>query len=509
MSVYGNSSSQPLPRFLKIGFDFSLAGYHQGLELPSRNIQGKSIFKVEDFGAFPNDGKDDIEAIQRAVDAAENSGGGVVLFPKGTFDFDVTAYHGFVKVSKSNVILRGWGDGVDGTILHDHHASHSPEKDKIWLGGTYPSFFKIGNSIGSVDSLPIISKVAPAKVGSFSLKIIDAKALTLGVYLLAQDNPPDSSLVKELVFPLKKVGVNHAEPGIKFAQMVRVVKNENGLLTLDAPINWRLDPRWNPRLLAVNQLIKESGVESFRLLTDWTDTFIHHNNDVHDSGWDHIQVSCLENGWFRNLTHDSPSSAVSMSWVKNCTVYDCQVIGNRGHNGFVLAGASTNNLLFNLKGGSTMHSYSLNGFCNGNVFFNCFTEVPSSIDCHGTLCHNNLFDNIYGAVIQNGGHSDALPPAHARGLVLYNIQTGYQNAYNFRIKSELLSVTNYPGVLMYGVRSMLGFRLYITDSEGIRKGSDFSSKWARVKKLNFNGALKVHSLFAWQHKKRYGNDLPE
>jgi len=501
--------AQKLPRSLRNAFDFSQAGYHQGRELPARSSTNNKVFKVEDFGAVANDGKDDIEAIQRAVNAAEQAGGGVVLFPKGTFDFDVETRQRFVHIRKSNIVIRGWGEGIEGTVLHDHHVSHSPDPKRMWLGGTYPSFFKVGENLPVADSLQVVTRLQAAKAGSSTLVVQAIAQVQVGVYLLAQDNPADSSLTKELVFPLKKIGVRHAEPGLKYAQMVRVTRSEGNQISLDAPIHWRLDASWNPRLLAMPNLIEETGIENLRLISERNEPFIHHKSDEHDSGWDQIQVSCLENGWFRNIVHDSPTTAIAMKWVKNCVVYDCQVVGNRGHNGFVLSGGSTSNLFFNLKGGSTMHTYSMSGYGSGNVFYMCFTDEPSAIDCHGTLCHNNLFDNIYGAVVQNGGNSDALPPAHARGLIFYNLNTGYESAYNFRIKTELLAEINYPGIHLYGVRSQLGFPLHVKDSDGNLRSSDFQSPFAKAEKLNFQGALEVPSLFIWQYRKRYGFDFPQ
>ncbi len=63
--------------------DFSYAGYQHG-EVPIPQVTGP-IFKVSDYGAVPNDEQNDSEAIQKAVDAAGDAGGGVVLFEKGIY----------------------------------------------------------------------------------------------------------------------------------------------------------------------------------------------------------------------------------------------------------------------------------------------------------------------------------------------------------------------------------------------------------------------------------------
>ncbi len=488
-------------------FDFSLAGYHLGKELPSRSFNDKKVFKVVDFGAIPNDGKDDIDAIQAAVNAAEAANGGIVLFPQGVFDFDVETSQKFIHVSMSNIVLRGYGEGVDGTILHDHHASRSPDSTKKWLGGTYPSFFKVGKPIENPDSI-LVARLEDAAFGSLKVKCKSGFDVKPGTYAILQTNPEDSSLTKELIFPLRTMGSSHARQEAKFRQMVTVVSVENGVLKLDAPINWRLLQKWKPRLVKLPSLIQEVGIENFRLITDWKETFYHHKNDVHDSGWDHIHLSGVENGWVRNIVHDSPSGAIALTWCKNSVVYDCQIIGNRGHNGFALSGGSTRNLFFKLKGGSTMHTYSMNGYCSGNVFFMCFTEAPTAIDCHGSLCLYNLFDNIYGAVIQNGGNKSALPPAHAHGFVLYNFNAGYENAYNFRIVTNIFKTAIYPGSSIFGFRSKLGYPISIEDENGIQHFKDFNTPFIKANGMNYSGNLTVPSLFQWHRKQRYSSGFP-
>ena len=50
------------------------------------NLWGDKVFKVVDFGAVPDDGKDDDKAVHAAIDAAKAAGGGTVLFPRGRIE---------------------------------------------------------------------------------------------------------------------------------------------------------------------------------------------------------------------------------------------------------------------------------------------------------------------------------------------------------------------------------------------------------------------------------------
>ncbi|NUM56214.1 MAG: hypothetical protein HUU46_21455 [Candidatus Hydrogenedentes bacterium] len=82
--------------------DFSYAGYRNGAEMPK--IDTKAKFDVVDFGADNTGGADSTAAIQTAIDAAKNAGGGVVLIPEGLYRCD-----GALLVDASNIVLRGKG----------------------------------------------------------------------------------------------------------------------------------------------------------------------------------------------------------------------------------------------------------------------------------------------------------------------------------------------------------------------------------------------------------------
>ena len=93
--------------------DYSYAGYKWGEE-PIPEFKGK-IVNVEDFGAVPNDKKDDTKAITSALEAANKVDGPVILFfPKGRFILKNILY-----IERSNIVIRGSGaEGENATTLY-------------------------------------------------------------------------------------------------------------------------------------------------------------------------------------------------------------------------------------------------------------------------------------------------------------------------------------------------------------------------------------------------------
>lgn len=66
---------------------------------------GGGSYNINAFGAIPDDAGDDTTAIQAAIDAAENAGGGIVFIPTGTYNCATTL------TLPSSVAIQGAGEG--------------------------------------------------------------------------------------------------------------------------------------------------------------------------------------------------------------------------------------------------------------------------------------------------------------------------------------------------------------------------------------------------------------
>src|SRR5262245_56577949 len=71
----------------------------------------EGLFDVSDYGALGDGVTDDTEAIQRAIDAASQAGGGVVFFPPGTYPLG----HSLQAGARNHIAFTG--SGIDATIL--------------------------------------------------------------------------------------------------------------------------------------------------------------------------------------------------------------------------------------------------------------------------------------------------------------------------------------------------------------------------------------------------------
>lgn len=477
-----DAARSPLP-------DFSYAGYARGESAPP--VVDGPIFEVTDFGAVPDDGQDDIAAIQRAIDAAEKAGGGVVRFPKGVFDFDKAGRGGFLRIRAGNIVLRGAGSGADGTILHDHAFSNSPDPRRTWLANTVPSFVHAGPfDLAGLEGYgygpergEVLTTIDPAPRNARQLTVDNPANLRVGQTVLLAMTDPDGSLVRELTAPMTRVARAYQGVGVqRFQQLVTIERIDGKRITIDAPIRWQLEQRWAPSLHAI-RVIEQVGIESIRMRTNWRGPFRHHASVEGNDGWNHIRFDQVRSGWVRDVVHDGTTMAVMLASTKNCTVMNGRIEGPQGHNGYVVIGCATDNLFVDLDGATAFHTFQIQGNPVGNVFLRCRGDEPSAIDSHGGLGVATLFDSCVGLVFSGGGADNNVPPRHAHGLVLWNWQVGRRNPYNGREQPMFAKINECPGFIAVGVRGRDGQALQWQDAANKSQSRDADVPGAYVESL--------------------------
>ena len=208
--------------------DFSWAGYHCG-EKSIPNVKGYKIFNVLDFGAKPNDDESDRDAIQQAIDAANENGSGIVFFPKGRFivNDDSTLTRGIISKG-SNIIFRGSGSRPGGTELFMKETLVPENPNQMWTGRPMFTF----TTKGSDKNLAKIVK--PAAVGDFVLKLENTNDIQPGDWVAIKllDNSPEL-VAKELAPGKPDPSWTYiVDKGIDICMYYQVVKASIGSITL-------------------------------------------------------------------------------------------------------------------------------------------------------------------------------------------------------------------------------------------------------------------------------------
>ncbi|NQU43718.1 hypothetical protein HQ520_10560, partial [bacterium] len=108
--------------------------------VPDPRPENPTEFRVEDFGATPDDGIDDRAAIQSAVTAVANAGGGIVRFSQGTYNITGRSYIDLPAGVTNGIELVGVGSGaynygtdtMSGTYTAVHFTEGQPLPDALF-----------------------------------------------------------------------------------------------------------------------------------------------------------------------------------------------------------------------------------------------------------------------------------------------------------------------------------------------------------------------------------------
>ena len=392
--------------------DFSYAGYKTGLtELPE-TIEGKYIDVTQEPYFADNTGTQDAtDAIQAAIDAVGQAGGGTVYMPAGTYKLSLREERECaLLVGYSNVLLKGAGVG-ETKLYCDTYKMREVQ------------IIVVGQRRGSWDTsadgtvYPLSKDVPETPVKKIFLQSVSG--LNVGDWVAVT-----SDWTKEYI---KEMGMQSmwAESDIygpRIYRKITAVDTQNGSVTLDAPTRCAMLMRDNTRLYKINPSVSGSGLADFSIgnreypiksaATD-LDAYAYQTKgtagyNVHAS--DVIRFSLCVDSWMQNVSTYRPecndrdvhmlSNGLEIMHCRGITVRNCsfsnaqyQGAGGNGYGYIISAGDC---LLDTCSAISTRHGFSFKyAWSNGNVLYNCLSRGSwGGSDFHMMLSMANLVDNL-------------------------------------------------------------------------------------------------------------------
>jgi len=476
--------------------NFSYVGYRWGeKEIP----QQESNLDVIDFGAVPDDGKDDTEALKKALAAAHKMEGKVVLsLPPGRFIVKDILY-----IQRSDFVLRGAGSGRDGTCLYFPKPLNDlplPEdmqeleeylrvNDKIqkiddlgvevpyslyaWTGGyiwTRVKGKRIKAYMKKYNKEPnILAKIETGNRGERLLTVNDSENLEEGDIISIQwynREGSESSLIDHIYDDQKvKVGSRHWEnPNSPLVtQEVTITEIDNNQIKIKSPLMHDIRSKWTP-VIAEWKHLEEVGIEHMRIDFPFDLYNAHHVAD----GYNAIFLTGLAHSWVKDIKVNNGDNGILAEDCSNVTIQDIETTGRNYHYS-VEMGTVYNMLAKNITvNAPCLHSLSFNTGARRCVFTNCNINEQPTLDQHSGANMQNLFDNIqivdkepFHSFITGGG-AGYWKPSHGAFSTFWNIQIefDYPNPSNNTIKVEgiqdgpsanLVGINaNYPIKISYG-----------------------------------------------------------
>lgn len=186
------------------------------------------------------------------------------------------------------------------------------------------------------------------------------------------------------------------------------------------------------------------GVEDLTFVGNAISPYAHHgeglglNADdtwVYDEGFKPLSFSRVVNSWVRNVGFESVSEAMTFSESANCSAYNIEITGVRGHSA-VRAAGSTRVFIGGVSdkskdkyqnedkliGDGQWHGSGVSKPSIGNVIYASNWGNNACFESHATQPRATLFDNCEGGLIRyHAGGSDIEAPNHLRDLTIWNL----------------------------------------------------------------------------------------
>ncbi len=505
--------------------DFSYAGYRFGnTSLPE--IKEK-IISATDFGVKANDNLDDSKALQKALKAAhEVSGNVVLLLPAGKIILSDILY-----IERSDFVLRGAGSGAQGTeiycprpmmYLKDQESlaelreyltstgKRQVEKENnidlpfsqfAWSGGfiwTQVRNQRVKSYMEKYETPPnIFAKVIKGNRGEKEFLVSDVNRLKVGDVVeleLFNKEGEKGEIIEALYGNSKaKIGYSHwKQPNLALVrQQVEIVTISKNKITIKTPLLLDIKPNYQALLVEWNHL-SEVGIEHLRISFPDAPRVAHHI----EQGYNGIFLTRLFNSWVQDVTINNAESGILTEEIANVTIKDIITEGKNIAHYTVEMGGVHNVLVENLKVyNKAVHPLSFNTFATKNVYENCEIFTDPDLDQHAGANHQNLFDNIkvhFDADNSNtyslfaGGGANYWKPSHGAYSTFWNINIEVNGANNFPI--ELNGMEDGPFARIIGVNGNRPF--------SVKYGPD-----AYIDFIN-KPMTKIPSLYYYQLKKR-------
>ena len=372
--------------------DYSNCGYMGGgVAIPDVPVK---IIVYPQFG-------DDKKRIQDAIDYVssltpdENGFRGAVLLKAGTYEVDagLTANGDALKINTSGVVLRGEGQGSDGTILKTtFEAKHQ-------IIATRP-----GNP--SVSTL-MTTRISDSYVGSGTkgFHVENASGLTAGDIIYVRFTPNQSWLDEIYANAYMSDGDLDWDIGTYSINYERRITSVDGdSISIHSPIILPMQAKFGGgevrKISRAKNRLSQVGIENMRLLgTGITPSCPADDPNRLQTA---VHLDYTENSWIRGITVLHTSNSLFKTWNSHyITIEDCASINPLGPKRagyrytFYFDAASSHNLCQRTFTDDGRHDYVLGPRIPGpNVFLDGYSTRGGTQGPHQRWATGTLFDNL-------------------------------------------------------------------------------------------------------------------
>ena len=364
--------------------DFSRAGYAGG---------GVKIPFVRTVITLRPRSGDCTGLIQDAIDALASrpldaSGfRGAVLLKKGVYRLD-----GEIAIKADGIVLRGEGDGVDGTVLV---ATKKKKHNSITLAGKAGKDLLVTSSIRR-----ITSEFVPTGARDFTVEY--DHDFEVGDSVIIEKTPSDKWITD---LGMAQYGWSAKDYTMRYERIIEEVVGNK--IIINIPVVDPIEEQYGGAMVyrsSIRGRISQCGVENLRI-----ESSFEHNEDE-DHGWNAVVLARAKNCWVKNVVAKyfgyacvNIQSMSVFNTVQDCAMVDPKSVTTGGRKySFNISHGSMGNLIQRCVAWGGRHDFVTGSRVPGpNVFLDCVAENSfADIGPHHRWSTGVLFDNIYGGQIR-------------------------------------------------------------------------------------------------------------
>ena len=386
--------------------DFSNCGYLGG---------GRALPDVDALEVLlPQESGDDTRRIQTAINRVaaipedENGFKGAVLLNRGSYRISKS-----IHILSSGIVLRGEGQGADGTTLVATGKGHRTLIEVGSVRTTAPrGLEQVGETptdILDTSRQRILDEVV--SVGSHRFRVANVDAFSVGDQIIVH-RPSTKAWIRAIGMDRIEAKENTRQwaPGSYDMHFRReVVEIDDNQVTIDAPLVQAIEAQFGGgsiyKYIDLGR-IERVGVENLRGISEFDESILDERREGEyadeDHGWNLITINHARDGWIRDTTsiHFGYSCVYLQAGAHRFTVQDCscldpvsKVTGSRRYS-FAIAGQM--NLVQRCRTRRGRHDYVLHAKAPGpNAFVDCVAEQAfSDTGPHHRWSVGTLFDNV-------------------------------------------------------------------------------------------------------------------
>lgn len=440
--------------------DFSYAGYKHGEETaPDGRSWG---FYEENIKSYMKSGsnyaRDALNEILAKYNLDKSSGNSnakvLIYFPEGDYVLhnnsdntkDNSKTNGdedelgnntshSIDIFGGNVIIKGAGRDKTRLIMD---TPNLPNNDAMYSSPVMISIKRNAWLAGDNELTKVSDVTADAKKGTYTIEVATPDIFSVGEYVCLYLHDNNHELVTKELLPYKweSTMTNIAETGVQIEDYHQIVAKDGKKITFKEPIMHEVEEKYN-WMLKKYFYYENVGIEDLTFVGHAKADFGHHDDWEDDGAYKPVNFMRLVNSWIRRVDFKDVSEAASIISSANVSVYDVNILGNRGHAAIrsqgssrVFIGKVTDRTTGPLadspytvtEGAGQYHACGVSKPSMGAVIWNVYWGDDACFEAHATQPRATLIDMCKGGFVQSrqGGDADQVPN-HLNDLTIWNM----------------------------------------------------------------------------------------